>query len=137
MLPQLLRPLARRMHGACHQRRQSVSAISTLSAASVVPPGLVTASRSAAAGDLSAASSAPAPATVARASFSRRAARQAFRHRRRGQRLDQQEHIGRAGAGHGGDAVDQLFLRHPHRLAERRQQAIGALRSAAVAPLAA
>ena len=46
------------------------SAISTYSAAAVVPPGLVTASRSAEAGDLSAASSAPAPATVARANFS-------------------------------------------------------------------
>ncbi len=46
------------------------SAISTASAAAVVPPGLVTASRRADAGDLSAANNAPAPATVARANFS-------------------------------------------------------------------
>src|SRR5690606_34120954 len=42
-----------------------------------------------------------------------------------GHRLDEQEEIGRATAGHGGDRVDQLLLLQPQGHADRRQQLLG------------
>ena len=59
-------------------RGQAFSAINTASARSVVPPGLVTARRSAAASSVLAASNAPEPATVTRASCRAKAAGKLF-----------------------------------------------------------
>ena len=86
--------------GGAHQRRQAVpSAISTSSAAAVVPPGLVTLARSCAGvsgGGFGERAGAGDGSTRQR---QRQLRRQALGLAGRRQRLDQQEDVGRAGAG--------------------------------------
>ena len=95
------------------------SAISTDSAAAVVPPGEVTFLRSTAGESGLAASSAPEPATVCRARSSARSSGQAGLARRFGEAFGEQEDIGRARARHGGHRIDQRFVVDPGELADR------------------
>ena len=98
------------------------SAISTDSAAAVVPPGLVTASRKRRSRRLVRRQQRAGAGHGGAGEFLGLVARQAFRDAGFGQGFGHQEQIGGAGARHRGDAVDQLFLGHPHGLAQRRQQ---------------
>ena len=100
-------------------------AISTFSAAAVVPPGLVTASRNALRRRFVRRQQRAGARHRGAGQFFRLVARQAFRDAGFGHRFGHQEQIGGAGTGHGRDAVDQIFLRHPDGLAQRRQQRVG------------
>ena len=98
------------------------SAISTSSAARVVPPGLVTFSRSRAGVSDETSASSPAPATVARARRSDSSGGSPARDTGGGQRLDQQKDIGRAAARHGRDRIHQRLVLDPGAVADRGQQ---------------
>ncbi len=97
---------------------QASGAISTASARSVVPPGLVTARRMAAASSSLAASSAPDPAPCAGPAAGP-GRRQPLLDRRRLQQFGQQEHVGRAAAGGRGHGVDLRLVVDPGDLADR------------------
>ncbi len=111
---------------------QASVAISTANACSVVPPGLVTATRRAAASSSLAASSAPDPATVCRASRRARSGRDALFSRRRFHQLCEQEHIGRSASGNRGHRIEQRLVLNPGHFADRPQQVLAerALRGA-------
>ena len=110
---------------------QASAAISTDSARSVVPPGLVTARRNSAASSALAASSAPDPDTVCRASSRARSARNALLDRRLLHQFGQQEHIGRPAAGHRRHRIEQRLVLDPRHHADRLQQPSRTARAAA------
>ena len=101
---------------------QASDAISTANARSVVPPGLVTAMRRAAASSGLAASSAPEPDTVCRASSRARSGGMPCSHRRLLHQFGQQEDIGRPAAGHRRDRIEQRLILDPGHHADRLQQ---------------
>ncbi len=101
------------------------AAISTPSAAAVVPPGEVTFWRKVAASSGDRCSNSPEPDTVARASRAARSARQAGGGAGAREAFGEQEHIGRAGARNGGDRVEQQFIRDPFDRADRAEQPVG------------
>ena len=103
-------------------------AISTASAAAVVPPGEVTFWRSVAGSSGDWCSSSPEPETVARASRIGERRIEPGRDAGRGQAFGEQEHVGRTGAGDGGDRIDQRFVVDPADLADGRQQLVAQLR---------
>src|SRR3546814_1188217 len=101
----LLRAVAAAMARVMSGCRPS-SAIRIFSASSVVPAGEVTFSRSLEAGSLAMCTSSPAPATVTRALHGEVFGQPRLDARFR-QALDEQEHIGRAAAGDGGNGIDE------------------------------
>ena len=101
----------------------------------MVPPGLVTASRKALAGDCVCGQQRAGARHGGAGEFLGLIARQAFGHARFRQRFRHQEQIGGAGTRHGRDTVDQIFFRDPDGLAQRRQQRLRrAFLSASVVP---
>ena len=120
---QFARPRRRGGDRAVEQFGQPGCPINTSSAARVVPPGLVTFSRSRAGGSRDSRASSPAPATVARASRSASSAA-ARRGAGRGQRLDQQKDISRAAARYRRHGVDQRLVLDPGAFPDRREQRV-------------
>ena len=113
-------------------RGHASSAISTESARSVVPFGLVTARRSAAASSSLAASSAPEPDTVCRASRRARSAGMPCSIAASLQQFGQQEHIGRPAAGHRRDRIEQRLVLDPGDRADRASSPSHSARCAGV-----
>ena len=99
---------------------------SARSPAAVVPPGDVTAARSASGPSSLSTSSAPAPRIVCCDERRRDVARQAVQHAAFDERLGQQEHVGRPRAREARDRVEHL-LGHADHDADRAEQPLGLL----------
>ena len=109
-------------------------AISTSSAAAVVPPGEVTFCRKVAASSVERRSSSPEPATVARASVSASAVRQTGGRAGARHRLRQQKDVGGPRARQSRHRIHQRLVADPFDCAGRRQQRIDELRAAVLRP---